>query len=162
MLIIGCGCRGQQLAAELRGRGHVVRGTTRRSERLPDIQAAGAEAVLADPDRLATLVAALDHVSVAVLLLGNAAGAPDRLEALHGARLEALLVKLLDTTVRGVVYEAAGTVPEPLLAHGKSMVRRLCSTSRIPHGLIEVDPADPAWLPAATAAVGAVLEPPLS
>lgn len=162
MLIIGCGCRGRHLAAELRDRGHVVRGTSRRSERLAEIEAAGAEAVLADPDRLATLVPALDHVSVTVFLLGSATGAPEQLAALHGPRLEALLVKLLDTTIRGVVYEAAGTVPEPVLALGASTVRRLCSASMIPHALIEADPARSAWLPAAVEAVDAVLEPPLS
>jgi uncharacterized protein YbjT (DUF2867 family) len=162
VLIIGCGCRGQRLAGELRDHGHVVRGTTRRSERLPDIQAAGVEAVLADPNRLAALVSALDHVSVMVILLGSAAGPSEQLEALHGPRLQALLVKLLDTTIRGVVYEAAGTVPKPVLSQGARAVRRHCSASMIPYGLIESEPGDPGWLPAAIGAVGSVLEPPLS
>ena len=55
-LIVGCGCRGRALAGELVTAGHEVRGTTRRSERLAEIEATGAEAVLADPDRLATVV----------------------------------------------------------------------------------------------------------
>lgn len=157
VLIIGCGRRGQRLAAELRDRGHVIRGTTRRPERLAEIEAAGAEAVLADPDRLATLVPALDHVSVAVLLLASAAGEPAQLSELHGPRLDALLVKLIDTTIRGVVYEAAGTVPAELLASGAETVARLCSASMIPCALLEADPAQPAWLPAAAAAVDEVL-----
>lgn len=160
VLIIGCGCRGQQLARGLGERGHVVRGTTRRSERLADIEASGAEAVLADPDRLATLVPALDHVSVVVLLLGSATGSPEQRSALHGPRLEALLTKLLDTTIRGVVYEAAGSVDSSLLDAGGATVRRLCSGSMIPHALVEADPGDPAWLPAAMAAIDGVLGPP--
>jgi len=78
VLIIGCGCRGRRLAVELRERGHVIRAPPA-AERLAAIEAAGAEAVLADPDRLATLVAALDHVTVAVLLLGSATGEPAQL-----------------------------------------------------------------------------------
>lgn len=161
VLIIGCGCRGRRLAVELRERGHVIRGTTRRPERLAAIEAAGAEAVLADPDRLATLVAALDHVTVAVLLLGSATGEPAQLSALHGPRLEALLVKLLDTTIRGVVYEAAGSIPDEVLAAGAATLQRLCSVSMIPRALIEAEPDEPSWLPAAAAAVDQVLEPPL-
>ena len=73
-LIIGCGCRGQMLARALVGQGHAVRGTTRRPERAAEILAAGAEPVVGDPDRLGTLVGALDHVSVAMILLGSARG----------------------------------------------------------------------------------------
>lgn len=161
-LIIGCGCHGQSLARELLKRGHVVRGTTRRADRLAEIEAAGAEPVQADPDRLATLVPCLEHASVAVLLLGSAAGDPESLTALHGPRLEALLTKLLDTTIRGVVYEAAGSVPEPVLGGGAASVVRLCTNSRIPFGLIEVDRRSPDWLAHAQAAVHGVLGPRLS
>ena len=57
VLIVGCGCRGRALAAALVDEGHAVRGTTRaRGVGSPAIEAAGAEAVLADPDRLATLL----------------------------------------------------------------------------------------------------------
>jgi threonine dehydrogenase-like Zn-dependent dehydrogenase len=160
-LIIGCGCRGQQLARALRDGGHVVRGTTRRPERLADIEAAGAEPVLADPDRLATLVPALDHVSVVVVLLGSATGGPETLEALHGPRLEALLVKLLDTTIRGVVYEATGSVPEPVLGAGTATIARLCPRSRIPFELLAVSRDDPSWLGRAQGAVDGVLGPPV-
>lgn len=156
-LIVGCGCHGQRLVAALLARGHVVRGTTRRSERLVDIEAAGAEAVLADPDRLATLVSALDHVGVVILLLGDATGDPESLAALHGERLEALLIKLLDTTIRGVVYEAAGSVPEPLLQGGTSAVVRHCSDSRVPFAVLEDDRASPGWLDEALGAVDRVL-----
>jgi hypothetical protein len=124
-----------------------------------EIAAAGVEGVMADPDRLATLVPALDHVGVIALLLGSANGRPGQLEALHGPRLEALLVKLLDTTIRGVVYEAAGTVAETRLAAGAATVERVCSASRIPYRLIEVDRSSSGWLTEALDAVRGVLEP---
>jgi uncharacterized protein YbjT (DUF2867 family) len=106
---VGCGCRGRELAAELVRAGHSVRGTTRREERVAEIEAAGAEAVIADPDRLATLMPHIQDVSVVCWLLGSVDGEAAR--ALHGPRLESMLVKLVDTPVRGVVYEGpAGEV----------------------------------------------------
>ena len=158
-LIIGCGCYGSELASVLHGAGHVVRGTTRRPEQLAHIESAGAEGVLADPDRLATLVGALDHVSVAVILLGSAIGEPEQIGALHGPRLEALLHKLLDTTIRGVVYEAVGGVPAPVLADGAASVTRLCATSRIPFALLQTERDAPGWVSVARGAVEDVLSP---
>jgi uncharacterized protein YbjT (DUF2867 family) len=157
-LIIGCGCRGLSLARSLNDEGHAVRGTTRDPRRLDAITAAGAEAVLADPDRVATLARAFEHVSVACVLLGTASGPPDLVEPLHRTRLEMLLSRMLDTTVRGVVYEAAGTVTPELLAGGARRVAEACSDSHTPYALIEADPADhAAWLRAAVAAVSTVL-----
>jgi uncharacterized protein YbjT (DUF2867 family) len=100
ILIVGCGCRGQELARALVAEGHAVRGTTRSPERLDAIRAAGAEPVLADPDRVGTLVSALGAVAVVVWLLGPVPE-PD----LHRLRLRALFEKVVDTTVRGVVLE---------------------------------------------------------
>ena len=108
MLIVGCGCRGQELGRALVAEGHAVRGTTRDRKRLDDIAAAGAEPVLADPDRVGTLVSALDAVAIVVWLLGRARGTPEQLAALHGERLRAFFEKVVDTTVRGVVLEPAG------------------------------------------------------
>jgi uncharacterized protein YbjT (DUF2867 family) len=156
-LIVGCGCRGRSLAAELSARGHLVRGTTRDPAALGAIEAAGAEAIVADPDRMATLVPALDHVSVVVLLLGTAAGEPGRVAELHGSRLEMLLHKLLDTTVRGLVYEAAGTVRAEVLAAGAALVSGACETSRIPYALITTDPGAGEWLTEGLGAVERVL-----
>src|SRR5436309_3417691 len=116
--IVGCGCRGRKLAGALRERGHAVRGTTRRRERLAAIEAAGAEAVTADPARLTTLLPHLAAASVLCWLMGTAAGDPQEVEALHGPRLVSLLETLVDTHVRGAVYEAAGTVGPALLEAG--------------------------------------------
>ena len=153
-LIIGCGCRGRLLAGALVGRGHAVRGTTRDRKRLAEIEAAGAEAVLGDPDRVATLMRSLDQVAVVCILLGSATGPPGQLRALHGPRLEMLLTKLVDTTMRGLVYEAQGTVDADLLAGGAQSVRGFAERSLVPTALIEADPARVReWLRAALAAV---------
>lgn len=154
VLIVGCGCRGRELTRALRVRGHAVRGTTRDPARCAEIEAAGAEAYVGDPDRVATLGPALAHVGVACLLLGSAVGTDEQLAALHSTRLDMLLERMLDTTVRGIVYEAAGTVEPALRAAGAERVRHACERSLIPYALLTADPADhPGWLEAAGAAV---------
>jgi len=121
-LIIACGCRGAALAGELRADGHAVRGTTRDPARVPELEASGIEPHLGDPDRVATLAPALEHVTVACILLGSARGTEEELADLHGSRLQMLLTRMLDTTARGVVYEAAGTVGSAVLAMGARIV----------------------------------------
>jgi uncharacterized protein YbjT (DUF2867 family) len=158
-LIIGCGCRGRALGGELAARGHAVRATSRTKAGVAAIEAAGFEAVLGDPDRVGTLAGAFEHVSIACVLLGSATGPPARLEALHGPRLEMLLTRMLDTTVRGVVYEAAGTIAPGILAAGAALVRERCEDSRIPYVLLRADAADPrGWTLSAAAAVDSALD----
>ena len=160
-LIVGCGCRGLSLAVELLARGHTVRGTTRDPDRTPEIEAVGAQALVGDPDRFATLARAFDHVGVACLLLGSATGSREQLQALHGSRLEMLLTRMIDTTVRAVVYESAGSVDQELLAAGAARVREACDGSLIPYVLLGADPGKPAeWLAAAGGAVEQVLAAP--
>ena len=130
-LIIGCGCRGLVLVRELIAAGHAVRGTTRDPARGPAIEDAGAEAVIGDPDIVATLARSLEHVTVACVLLGSAVGSPEAVAALHGPRLEMLLTRVLDTTVRGVVYEAAGSVDAGVLAGGAALA---CERGARTHG----------------------------
>jgi putative NADH-flavin reductase len=158
-LIVACGCRGRLLAAELRARGHQVRGTTRRDAALTELESAGVEAVLADPDRVVTLAPTLAQVSVVCVLLGTATGSPAAVAALHGPRLEMLLTKLLDTSVRGIVYESAGSVDCGVLDSGASLVQSFCERSRIPFALLERDPSagHAAWVAAATACVERLL-----
>ena len=127
-----------------------MRGTTRDQRRVADIEAAGAEAVAADPDRVGSLMYALDGVTLVCWLLGSATGPADAVAALHGPRLEMLFARLVDTTVRGVVYEAAGTVDPAALANGREVAERARATWEIPVGFLEADPAAPGhWLPAA-------------
>jgi 3-hydroxyisobutyrate dehydrogenase-like beta-hydroxyacid dehydrogenase len=158
-LIIGCGCRGRSLAREMIASGHSVRGTTRSEAARAAIEAAGAEAVLGDPDVVGTLVRSFEHVSVACVLLGSATGHPADLAALHGTRLDMLLTRMLDTTVRGVVYEAAGSVDPAFLAAGAALVRERCEDSRIPYVLLGADPGDHrGWTAAAVAAIHSTLD----
>jgi nucleoside-diphosphate-sugar epimerase len=157
VLIVGCGCRGSALARRLADEGYAVRGTTRDPSRTADIEAAGAEAAVADPDRLATLVPQLAGVSAICWLLGSAEGAPE----LHGARLSTLLERLVDTPVRGVVYEAAGSVGGGLLAAGAAITREASVRWRIPVEVVDEDPSSHAqWEAAMGAAVRRVLPPP--
>ena len=137
VLVVGCGCRGRELAAELIARGHAVRGTSRDESRLAEIAAAGAEPVVADPNRLATLTPHLDGVSVLCWLMGSAEG--EGVEALHGELLTALLETLVDTHVRGVVYEASGSVAPELLARGATLVARAGETWHMPVEVVEQD-----------------------
>ena len=156
VLIVGCGCRGRALARELGSRGHAVRGTTRDPGRRAEIEAAGVEAVVADPDRLGTVMAHLQGVTLVCWLMGSAdAGAA---ADLHGPRLRTLLERLVDTPVRGVVYEAAGGVDPPLLQAGAAAVREASATWNLPAQVVEADPAGhDAWLAAMTAAVERLL-----
>ena len=106
------------------GDGWAVRGTSRREEGLEAIEAAGIEAVLADPNRPGTILELVNDVAVLVLLLGSARGSDEELAAIHGPRLERLMEHLVETPVRGVVYE--GT------AGGNKIVRAASQTWRIP------------------------------
>jgi uncharacterized protein YbjT (DUF2867 family) len=158
VLIVGCGCRGQALARDLRAAGHAVRGTTRDPAKAPAIAAAGAEPYVGDPDRIGTLMGALTGVTVLCWLMGTATGSPERVEALHDGRLRMLWEKLVDTPVRGVVHEAAGPLPPPVLARGRAVAGVAHETWRIPLAVIVADPRDhAAWRADAAAAVASLL-----
>jgi hypothetical protein len=152
VLIVGCGCRGSSLAATLGE--HAARGTTRSAARLADLERAGIDGVVADPDRLAGLVPALAGVSVVCWLMGSAQGSPE----VHGTRLRTLMEHLVDTPVRGLVYEAAGSVDPALLERGADIVRTASDTWHIPVEVVTVDPASHGdWVEAMRTAVGKVL-----
>jgi uncharacterized protein YbjT (DUF2867 family) len=143
-LIVGCGCRGRELGGRLLAEGWAVRGTSRRAAGLEAIGAAGIEPALADPDRVGTLLELVGDVAVVCLLLGFAAGKPEEVAAIHGPRLERLLERLVDTPVRGVVYEAVGSVDPVVLEGGAELVRTASRTWRIPVVVVEEEPNDPA------------------
>jgi uncharacterized protein YbjT (DUF2867 family) len=156
VLIVGCGCRGQALARELVAAGHAVRGTTRSPARAEAITAAGAEPYVGDPDRIATLMDALAGVTIVCWLLGSAEG--ERAAELHAGRLRMLWEKLVDTPVRGVVYEAAGTLGPDVLAGGLELSRRARETWQIPLAVLDSDPAEhERWRADAAAAVERLL-----
>jgi hypothetical protein len=119
-------------------------------ERLAEFETAGIEGVVADPDRLATIVPVLSGVSVVCWLMGTAEGSPE----VHGARLQTLVEHLVDTPVRGLVYETAGTVDASLLEQGAHIVRNALRTWHIRGEVVSADPADhEAWLGAMKEAV---------
>lgn len=144
-LIVGCGCRGRELGKELAGRGWRVRGTSRSRDHLPDIELAGIEPALADPDRPGTILDLCGDVSVVVWLLGSASGSPDLIAAVHGPRLERLLEKLVDSPVRGFAYEAAGAVAAEVLDSGRGIVERAGKRWRIPVEVLGDEAAEPGW-----------------
>ena len=94
------------------------------------IAAAGAEGYVGDPDRIATLMEAIAGVTVVAWLLGSAEG--DGAAELHAGRLRMLCEKLVDTPVRGLLYEGAGTLPDEVLAGGAEIVRAAAVTWNIP------------------------------
>jgi hypothetical protein len=162
ILIVAGGCRGRRLAGDLVEEGHAVRVTTRAESGRAAIEAAGAECWIGTPERLATLRAALESVTIVCWLLGTATGSDDEIRALHGSRLEFFLGQAIDTTVRGFVYEAAGVaggaVGADVLAEGEPIVRRVAERNEIPVGFLRADPGDAdAWLAEAHAEIGALL-----
>jgi uncharacterized protein YbjT (DUF2867 family) len=135
------------LGERLLGEGWSVRGTSRRDDGLAAIEAAGIEAALADPNLPGTLLELVGDVTVVHWLLGSAVAEPATIEAIHGPRLERLLEKLVDTPVRGFVYEAAGSVAGSSLRRGAGAVRAAGERWRIPVAFVDADPTDPsAWV----------------
>lgn len=157
VLIVGCGCRGRELGTALAGEGHAVRGTSRTEDGRAAIAAAGLEGVEADPDKLATLMPQLAGTTVICWLMGSAEGEADAVEALHGPRLRTLLERLVDSGVRGLVYEGAGTAPAAVLVEGAEEVRLASATWRMPAEVVLADPGTPDWMTEMRAAVGRVL-----
>ena len=146
-LIVGCGCRGRALGEALLADGWAVRGTSRREEGLAAIESAGIEPALADPDRPGTILELVADVALVVWMLGSAEGDPELLATIHGSRLERLLEHLVDTPVRGLVYEACGSVPDPVLEGGAAAVREASARWRIPAVVVDSDPGGPeGWL----------------
>jgi hypothetical protein len=97
---------------------------------------------VADPDRLGTLLPHLEGVAVVYWLMGGVTG------PVHDARLRSLLEKLVDTPVRGFVYEG--------IEQGAAVALAAQETFRIPVAILEPGRED--WLGEATAAAGRVLD----
>jgi nucleoside-diphosphate-sugar epimerase len=157
-LIVGCGCRGRQLGKRLLAEGWEARGTSRHERGLVAIESAGIEPAHADPGRPDTVLDLVGDVTVVTWLFGLASGEPEELSAIHGPRLDRVLERLVETPVRGFVYEAAGSVDPILLARGQEAVEAAADRWQIPVASVLVDPrdfsnwADPfgVWLDSAT------------
>jgi uncharacterized protein YbjT (DUF2867 family) len=142
--MVGGGCRGLALARSLVAEGHAVRAVTRHESRRAELEAAGCECWIGDPDRIGTLRYALENATVLLWLLATV-DAPE----LHGSRLEMMLERTVDTTVRGVLYEGHA---------GRAVVQAAHDRHGIPIAFLDADPADSdAWAAAARAAIDALL-----
>ncbi len=106
ILIVGGGCRGRRFAERMVEQGHAVRATTRSEAGCTAIEATGAECWIGTPDRLATLRGALENVTVACWMLACARGSEEEIAPLHSSRLEFFLSQVIDTTARGLIYDA--------------------------------------------------------
>jgi hypothetical protein len=180
VLIVGGGCRGRRLASALLREGHAVRIVTRTETGRAAIEACGAECLIGDPGRLASLRGALDGVTIACWLLASATGDPEALRALHGPRLEAFMAQAIDSTMRGFVYEApagaADAADAPAfasaptskreLSEGERTVERMAARNAIPVAYVRADPArsedaetGDAWMAGALSAIGGLLDP---
>jgi hypothetical protein len=158
ILLVAGGCRGRRLARDLVGEAHAVRVTTRTEAGRAAIEATGAECWVGTPGRLGTLRAALESVTIVCWLLGTVVGKGEEVCALHASRLEFFLGQVIDTTVRGFVYEAAGSVPAEALAEGEAIVQRIAQRNEIPAAFLTADPAEPdLWSEDARAAIDALL-----
>jgi hypothetical protein len=126
-----------------------VRGTTRDPASADEILAAGLDAVVADPDRVGTVLDHIRDVTLVFWLLGSASGDAEVVAALHGPRLERLMQEVVDTPVRGVVYESAGGLRPDVLERGAAIVRTAAERWRIPVETVDADPRDwEGWLEA--------------
>jgi nucleoside-diphosphate-sugar epimerase len=142
--MVGGGCRGSALARSLVAEGHAVRAVTRDESKRAELEAAGCECWIGDPDRIGTLRYALDNATVLLWLLGTV-DVPE----LHGSRLEMMLERTVDTTVRGVLYEGR---------RGAHVVQAAHERHGIPIAFLEADPADvEAWVAEARARIDALL-----
>lgn len=157
-LLVGCGCHGRRLAAELAARGWAVRGTTRTEAGLDAIEAAGAEAALADPDRVGSLVDLVADVTVVAWLLAEARGSEEQLRALRCERLPSALGKLVDTPVKGFVYEAGPSAGERSAADGEAAVVDAAVRWRLPVEIVRSGRDDgERWVERTTAAIHSVV-----
>jgi NAD(P)-dependent dehydrogenase (short-subunit alcohol dehydrogenase family) len=144
VLLVGGGCRGLELTRALAADGHAVRVVTRHEERRAEIEAAGGECWIGNPDVIGTLRYALANVTVLVWALG-----PVDVPELHGSRLEMMLERTVDTMVRGVLYEGRA---------GRPIIERMCRLNEVPYGFLEAEPADgPGWAAATLGAIEALI-----
>ena len=150
-LIVGCGCLGTELGRGLAGDGWAVRGTSRTEEGARRIDDAGLEGVVADPNRVGTVLEHVGDVAVVAWALGAAAGSSAR--DVNGPRLERMLERLVDTPVRGFVLDAPPAQPE-----SKELVAVAAETWHIPVRVVELQRAESRdWVAAMRDAVTALI-----
>jgi hypothetical protein len=148
VLLVGGGRPGLELTRRLAADGHAVRFVTRHEGFRAEIEEAGGECYIGDPDRIGSLRYGLDNVTVLAWLMGRA---PDG--DLHGSRLTMMMERTIDTTVRGVIYE--GT------PGGAAVVERMAAYNEIPYAILDTPREDAdAWVGAVLAEIDGVLAAP--
>lgn len=150
-----------------------MRITTRSEAGRAAIEASGAECWVGTPERLATLRGVLDGVAIACWMFARAQGSERELRELHSERLEFFLTQVIDSTVRGFVFEGAGAqagaggaedgaphdTRAAALAAGEATARRLSARNEIPLELLHAAALeDTEWLAAAGAAIQRLLD----
>ena len=143
-LIVGCGCRGRSRPPSWPGDGWVVRGTSRTADGVAAIEAAGSRASRRTPTASGPFSTTSTTSPWSAGFWPRRAASDESLAALHGARLERLLEELVDTPVRGFVYEARGRSPRSCCRAGRQLCAPRSERWRIPAAMIEADPGDPA------------------
>ena len=146
-LIVGCGCYGRELGAALTRRGWLIRGTSRSHEGAAAIEAAGIEPAIADPERIGTVLDAIEGVSLIYWLFGRVA-TPE----LHGPRFERLLEEIVDTPVRALVYELNEALEPADAAAAFEALRAANERWRIPSEAVAAERGTDSWLEGMTAA----------
>jgi hypothetical protein len=116
--------RALELTRALVAEGHAVRAVTPDEARRAEIEAAGAECWIGDPDVIGTLRYALENATLLLWLLGD-----DERPELHADRLSMMLERTIDTTVRGIVYEAG---PDA----GVATMERIAGYNEIPYRVV--------------------------
>jgi hypothetical protein len=161
VLIVGGEDRAATLAEALLDDGYAVRVVLDPLSAARGAPPGSVELAAGDPDRPGTLKPALEHVAVACWLFGSAPGGEDRVGALHGARLERFLHQTIDSSVRGLLYEATGSLDAALLGGGREIVTGFADAHAIPLALVTADPSDRArWREQAREALGALMRSP--
>lgn len=150
-LIVGCGRLGTELGLGLAEDGWAVRGTSRSQEGVERIEAAGLEGVVAEPDRVGTVLEHVGDVAVVAWALGEATGPTAR--DVNGPRLERMLERLVDTPVRGFVLDAPRDGAEAV-----GLVETATRTWRLPSRVVEAPRSDAGeWVAELRAAVNGLI-----
>ena len=116
--------RALDLARGLIAEGHAVRAVTPDESARPAVEATGAECWIGDPDVVGTLRYALENATLLLWLLAD-----DPRPELHTDRLAMMLERTIDTTVRGIVYEAGPR-------EGVATMERIAGYNEIPYRVV--------------------------
>ena len=149
VLIVGCGCRGQALARELRAAGHAVRGTTRDPARFRGDRGGRAPSpTSATPTGSRTLMEALTGVTILCWLMGTARG---RARAARRPPADAVGEARRHAGARRRLR--GGRAARPGAVRARAQVAAAAhATWMIPLRVLEADPADhAAWRAGAAA-----------